>query len=363
VKNLFIASTRRNDGKTVAALGLHARLTAAVKSVGYMKPIGKAAVEFAGDRIDHDVAFLKEARKVSAFVKDMGPVVYDGFPAAWATPKGREGVVEKIQAGFDKVAAGKACVLIEGAGDAAAGAAFGLSSAFLAKQLNSKVVLVVAGGVGRPTDDVILNKAYFEQAGVEVVGVIVNKAVDEERDRVDKWMRRVLDMMKVPLLGVVPFDIELAKGSPLHLMERFKGRALHQEALLGRVFGKVVIAAEPAGRVLDGLKGPVTLLCPPERDDVLAAALAGMFLSGRKDLMISSIILAGPGNVSETVLKMIKRTTIPVLEVDQDVFTVASEIHSENFKILPGDAERVARASELVAKNVDVNALLESLST
>jgi len=235
VKNLFIASTRHNDGKTLVALGLHARLTAAVKSVGYIKPIGKASVEFAGDRIDHDVALLKEARKISAFVKDMGPVVYDGFPAQWATPKGREEVVEKIKAGFEKVAAGKACVLIEGAGDAATGAAFGLSSAFLAKELGAKVVLVVSGGVGRPTDDVILNKAYFEQADVELAGVIVNKSLDDERDRVDKWMRRVLDMMKVPLLGVVPFDVELAKGSPLHLLERFKGRALHQEASPGGI--------------------------------------------------------------------------------------------------------------------------------
>jgi len=363
VKNLFITSTVHDEGKTIVAMGLHRGLSKTVKSLGYVKPIGKASVEFAGDRIDHDVALVKEACKISAFVKDMGPVCYDGFPAAWSTPKGREGVVEKIKAGFAKVSAGKACTLIEGAGNAAAGAAFGLSSAYLAKELDAKVVLVVAGGVGRPTDEVILNKAYYEQAGVEVCGVIVNKALAEERDRIDKWMRRVLDMMKVPLLGVIPFDVELAKGSPLHLLERFKGRVLHQEAGLGRPFGRVVIGAEPAGRVLDSLQGQVTLLCPPDRDDVLTAALAGMFLSGRKDLSIVSILLAGPGTVSDTVLRMIKRTTIPTMQVDQDVFTVASQIHSEDFKILPGDAERIGRAAELVEKSVDLNELLAGLAT
>jgi BioD-like phosphotransacetylase family protein len=222
---------------------------------------------------------------------------------------------------------------------------------------------VVAGGVGRPTDEVILNKAYFEQAGVDVCGVNVNKALEGERDRIDKWMRRVLDMMKVPLLGVIPFDVDLAKGSPLHLLERFKGRVLHQEEGLGRPLGRVVIGAEPAGRVLDGLQGQVTLLCPPDRDDVLTAALSAMFLSGRKDLSIVSIVLAGTGKLSDTVLRMIKRTTIPTMEVDQDVFTVASEIHAENFKILPGDAERVEKAAGLVEKNVDMNLLLEVLST
>lgn len=363
MKNLFIASTGREDGKTVLSLGLYKALSKSVKGLGYIKPIGKASVEFAGDRIDHDVALLKESCKIPSFVKDMGPVCYDGFPAQWATPKGREGVVEKVKAGFEKVSAGKACVIIESAGDAAAGAAFGLSSAYLAKELDAKVVLVVAGGVGQPTDEIILNKAYFEQTGVEVCGVVVNKALVEERDRIDKWMRRVLDMMKVPLLGVIPFDIELAKGSPLHLLERFKGRVLHQEAGLGRPFGRVVIGAEPAGRVLDSLQGQVTLLCPPDRDDVLAAALAGMFLSGRKDLSISSIVLTGAGKLSDTVLKMIKRTTIPTMAVDQDVFTVASEIHAENFKLQPGDADRVARVAELVEKNVNLNELLAQLAT
>jgi BioD-like phosphotransacetylase family protein len=51
------------------------------------------------------------------------------------------------------------------------------------------------------------------------------------------------------------------------------------------------------------------------------------------------------------------------MQVDQDVFTVASEIHAENFKIQPGDAERIARATELVEKNVNLNELLAQLAT
>jgi BioD-like phosphotransacetylase family protein len=361
VKNLFITSTRHNEGKTVVALGLSQGLARKVKNLGFIKPVGKASVEFAGDRIDHDVALVKEACKIPAFVKDMGPVCYDGFPAGWITPEGRDAVVEKIKAGFAKVAAGKNLVVIEGTGNAAAGAAFGLSNAFIAKMLNAKVVLVVSGGVGQPTDEVILNKAYYERSGVEVYGVIVNKALAEERDRIDKWMRRVLDMMNVRLLGVVPYDVELSRGTPLHLMERFKGRALHQEAAMGRPLGRVVIGAEGAGAVLDRLSGQVSLLVPPDRDDVLVSALSAMFLSGRKDLSIASILLAGPGTPSETVLRMLKRTTIPVLAVDQDVFTVASEIHAQNFKILPGDGERVARAVDLVQKHVDLDLTLEGL--
>ena len=362
MRNLFIASTRHDEGKTVAALGLVQGLGRKVKGVGYIKPVGKASVEFAGDRIDHDVALLKEACKIPSFVKDMGPVCYEGFPAGWITPEGREGVVEKIKAGFAKVAAGKSLVVVEGTANAAAGAAFGLSNAFLAKMLEAKVVLVAAGGAAEAADEVVLNKAYYERSGVEVPGVIMNKSLAEDRDRIDKWMRRVLDMMNVRLLGVLPYDVELSRATLLHLLERFKGRALHQEAGMGKPLGRVVIGAESAGAVLDRLTGQVTLLLPPDRDDVLASALSAMFLSGRKDLAIASVLLAGPGKLSDTVLKMVKRTTIPVLQVEQDVFTVASEIHAQNFKILPGDEERVARAVDLVQKNVDLDLLLEGLN-
>ena len=54
MKNLFISSTVHDEGKTVVALGLHRGMARAVKGVGYVKPIGKASVEFAGDRIDQD---------------------------------------------------------------------------------------------------------------------------------------------------------------------------------------------------------------------------------------------------------------------------------------------------------------------
>lgn len=361
MKNLFIASARPDDGKTVAALGLIQGLAGRVKGVGYFKPLGKASVEFAGDRIDHDVALVKEACKVPSFVKDMGPACADGFPAAWVTPEGREAVVEKIKAGFAKVSAGRGLVVVEGTEHAAAGAAFGLSNAFLAKTLNAKVILVVTGGAAQAADEVILNKAYYERSGVDVYGAIVNKTAVEDRDRIDKWMRRVLDMMGVKLLGVIPYDVELSRASLLHLLERFKGRALHQEALMDKPLGRVVIGAESAGAVLDRLTGHVTLLLPPDRDDVLASALSAMFLSGRKDLTIASILLAGPGEPSATLLRMIKRTTIPTLAVDQDVFSVASEIHAQNFKILPGDGERVARAVDLVQKHVDLDPVLEGL--
>jgi BioD-like phosphotransacetylase family protein len=362
VKNLFITSTRHNEGKTLVTLGLTTAFSKRLKGVGYMKPVGKGSVEFAGEKIDHDAVLIKEACRIPAFVRDMGPVCYDGFPTSWISQEGRESVVKKIQASFGRAAANRELMVIEGTGNAAAGAAFGLSNAFMAKLLDAKVVLVASGGVGQPTDEIFLNKNFFDKAGVEVVGAIVNKAYPHEFERIDQWMRRALEAMGIRLLGVIPYDDELARATMLNLFERFRGRVLNGEAAMGQPLGKVVLGAMSAAGALEHLSGHVTLICPTDREDVLISALSAMYLGGRKDFAVSSIVLTGPGKLSAAALQMLRRTSIPVLHVEHDAFSVLSEVHAGNFKILPQDTAKIQRAIDAVQERIDLNLVLETLS-
>jgi BioD-like phosphotransacetylase family protein len=362
MKNLFITATRHNEGKTVLALGLISGFAKRLKKIGYIKPVGKGSIEYAGEKIDHDVALVKETCRIPAQVKDMGPVSLDGFPSHWISREGREATLEKIRKGFESVAKDKTFVVIEGTGNAAAGAAFGLSNAFVAKLLNAKVLLVASGGVGQPTDEVILNKSYFERAGVEVLGVVVNKAYPHEFERIDKWMRRVLELMNIKLMGTIPFEGELSRATMMDLYEAFRGNVLNGEASMGVKLGKVVLGAMSAGSALEGLSGSVTLICPADREDMLVAALSAMYLSGRKDFTLQSVVITGKEKLSDMVLRMLRRTTIPVLHVEPDAYSVLSQVHASNFKISPSNQDKVNAAIELVRKHVDVDAILQGLA-
>jgi len=197
--------------------------------------------------------------------------------------------------------------------------------------------------------------------GVEVLGVIVNKAYPHEYERIDKWMRRVLEMMGVRLLGVIPYESDLARATMLNLFERFRGKVINAEPGMGAPLGKIVLGAMSAGAALDQLTGQVTLICPVDREDLLVAALSAMYISGRKDFTLSSIVICGKEKLSETLTKMIKRTTIPVLQVDQDIYTVMADVHASNFKILPSDTEKIRMAIEVVQNHVNLDATLEGL--
>ncbi len=160
---------------------------------------------------------------------------------------------------------------------------------------------------------------------------------------------------------MIPYEGELARATMLNLAERFRGKVLNAEAAMGQPLGRVVLGAMSAAAALEQLTGHVTLICPADREDLLVAALSAMYIGGRKDFAIASIVITGGGKLSEVVLRMIRRTSIPVLLVEPDAFAVVSEVHAGNFKILPGDGVKIQRAVEIVRERVDLDQLLQSL--
>jgi len=364
-KRVFVAATRMNDGKTTTCLGLYAALQSLYPRVGFIKPVGQRFVDVQGTQVDEDSYLLDTIYNVRVPIQSMSPVTIDAtFTRRYLKNPGQllPELKDKICRAFDRVSWEKDFTLIEGTGHAGVGSVFDLSNASVAKLLKSPVILVCPGGIGRPVDEIALNKNFFDKAGVEVMGAIVNKAFPHEFERIDHWMRRALEAMGVRLLGVIPYDDDLARASMLNLFERFRGKVLNGEAAMGQPLGKVVLGAMSAGSALEHLSGHVTLICPSDREDVLISALSAMYIGGRKDFALASIVLTGPDKLSGAALQMIRRTSIPVLHVEPDAFSVVAEVHAANIKILPEDEAKIRRAVETVQERIDLTMLLDSLS-
>src|SRR5215213_2593899 len=177
---VFIAATRQNDGKTTTSLGLLAALQKYHPRVGYIKPVGQRLVEMSPIPIEPD------------------------FTRKYLEAQNYDALVRKIQKAFDRVAWEKDFVLCEGSGHAGVGSVFDLSNARVAKVLNAKVVIVTQGGIGKPIDEVALNQALFEREGVEIIGVILNKVVQDKVGYISDFARRGLKRKGLELLGVIP---------------------------------------------------------------------------------------------------------------------------------------------------------------
>ena len=146
--------------------------------IGFIKPVGQRFVEVDGNRIDEDTVLIDQTFGVHTPLEAMSPIAVEpDFTRRYIENSNNEFLVRRIQNSFDRAAWEKDFVIIEGTGHAGVGSVFDLSNARVASLLGSKVILLTEGGIGRPIDEVALNKALFDKEGVELVGVILNKII------------------------------------------------------------------------------------------------------------------------------------------------------------------------------------------
>jgi BioD-like phosphotransacetylase family protein len=357
---VFIAATRQNDGKTTASLGLIAALQEFFPRVGYIKPVGQRFVEIEEQKIDEDTVLMDAVYRLDCPLVDMSPIAVEpDFTRKYLQAANNDTLVKKIQKAFDRVAWEKDFVLCEGSGHAGVGSVFDLSNARVAKLLDAKVIIVSSGGIGKPIDEIALNQALFEKEGVEIIGVILNKVLGEKMDYISDFARRGLKRKGLELLGVLPHEQILCNPSMELIREELRAELLNPPATLQTLVDDVIVGAMGAHNAMRFFKRGVLLITPGDREDIVLAACANLEAQG--DEKMAGIILTGGLRPNEDILKIIRSMPIPFLLAQQDSYQVASKVHNLTVKTRPNDAEKISLIRDIVAKNVNVKKIIDSL--
>ena len=263
---------------------------------------------------------------------------------------------DRICRAFDRAAYGKDIIVVEGSGHAGVGSVFGASNADNAKVLGSKALIVAAGGIGKPIDEIALNKALFDQSGVEVVGVILNKVLPDKIDFIRDFASRGLKKLGIPLIGVVPLQETLVYPNLDQVAEETKARWIHQPAGLRRV-RRVVIGAMSARRAAEYFRVNGTLvIVPGDREDLLEAFIEG---GGAKSL--SGIILSNGLLPNDILMKKLTDAGIPVAAVESESFAVTARINNMTVKTMRQDSDKIPIIEKMIRESVDIPALLKSI--
>jgi BioD-like phosphotransacetylase family protein len=357
---VFIAATRQNDGKTTTSLGLIAALQSQYPRVGYIKPVGQRFVQVDEQNIDEDTVLMDSVYRLNCPLVDMSPIAVEpDFTRKYLQSSNNDALVKKIQVAFDRVAWEKDFVLCEGSGHAGVGSVFDLSNAQVARILGAKVIVVTQGGIGKPIDEVSLNKALFEKEGVEIIGVILNKVVGEKVDYISEFARRGLKRKGLELLGVIPHQRILSSPTIDLIREDLRAELLNEPEQVNNLVDDVVVGAMGAHNAMSHFKRGVLLITPGDREDIIMAACTG--LDTQSDGKMAGIILTGNLRPGSDILKLIRSMPIPVLFTNEDSYQVASKVHDLTVKTRPSDAEKISLIRNLIAKNVDLKRILEKL--
>lgn len=364
-KRIFIAATRMNDGKTTTSLALFAALRELTENVGFIKPIGQRFVEMDGHQIDEDSVLLNQTFNVKVPIQAMSPIaIHSNFTREYLDGSGssRPRLINTMCRAFDRAAYEKDYIIIEGTGHAGVGSVFNLSNADVAKLLDAKVIIIARGGIGRPIDEIALNKALFEAAGVEVIGAIINKVLPEKMEDIQIYCSKALSRMGIPLLGCIPIEKQLTQPNLNQIVEVLNGRWVN-----GREHGckeridKVIIGAMAAKGLLDLLKRGTLIITPGDREDIILSAIAAEGLT--EDRIISGIVLTRDVLPDPKLMKMLAKTSIPLVITSDESYKVASLVNNMTVKTQPEDEDKIPLIKSLIQKNINMQAILNAFES
>lgn len=351
-----------NDGKTTTCLGLFAALQHRYKRVGFIKPVGQRFVEIEGQLIDEDSVLLEKIYKVEAPIASMSPIAINGsFTKHYLDDPISTGaeLTHKVCNAFDRASWEKDFTIIEGSGHAGVGSVFNMSNARIAKLLGAKVIIVSRGGIGQPIDEIALNKALFDQEGVEVIGAIINKVQIEKMEYIRKYTGLALDSLGIPLLGLLPAEKVLTSPNLRQIFERTKGEWLHKvDHTASRRIRNIVIGAMTATGFLDTITPGTLLITPGDREDIIVAALSHEATAQANT--ISGIVLTRGITPSPRLEKLIQQHSIPVIMAEADSYVVASRIHGMTVKTQPEDSDKIPLIKKMIQDNIDLKTLVDS---
>ena len=362
MRKIFIAATKQNDGKTTVSLGIIRNLQQKFGRVGFIKPIGQRYLEEEGLKIDEDSILIEEVCGIKCGLKDMSPIAVEkGFTEKYIMKPDKKNISEQIQAAFRRISKKQELVVIEGTGHAGVGSVFDHSNATVARLLGSKVIIISSGGVGRPIDEIVLNKALFEKEGVKVLGVIINKVLPDKFDKINRLVRKGLERKGIDVLGVLAYDPMLARPTIEQILEETDFQVLCGKEYLERSVAKVIVAAMEPRDAVRYISEDSLMITPGDREDMIMSALTCFRDSDSKKLKICGIVLSGGITPEPPIMNLLSKAEIPVLLSDSDTYDVATCVHDLTVKIRPCDKDKINAVEKLIRENVDFKKILKGI--
>ena len=362
MRPLFVAGTSQHIGKTTTSIGLLHAFRRRGLNVGYCKPLGQRVKE-SGDHALHedtvlvsrslgmredeqpDLAVSLSKGKVSQIVHDLHVAEY----------------LAGVRQSFDAVAEGRDVVVVEGAGHVAVGSCVKVSTAEVACTVDARVLLISGGGVGSTIDSLSLSWDFLRWRGADVMGVLVNKIWPHKFTKIKEAVTTGLANLDIRCFGAVPYEERLSQPTMQQVHDAIGGDLIAGAEHLDNRVENTIVAAMEADHMIHYLKPGTLIFSPGDRTDNILAALTANTLGDVCEAPIAGLVLTGGFVPNEAILHMIEASKVPAIMVERDTYTIASKFHATDFKIAPGDREKVEWAVCLAEEYIDIDGLLDQL--
>jgi dethiobiotin synthetase len=361
-KSIYVAATGQHVGKTTSTLGLTSVLTRRGIDVGYCKPVGQKFVELGNLRVDKDTLLFADLLDFTIVPELHSPILlgpgstqeFLDDPAQFHPDQILIEAKEKLEERHD-------LVVFEGTGHPGVGSIANISNAQVAKKLGADVIIVVEGGIGSTIDMLNLCLSLFRELDVPILGVIVNKVKVGKMDKVKQYVGKYLESQNLPLLGMLPYDKNLAYPVMKTVAGAIQGTVTHNAEMLGNKVADIV-----AGSLLDleDLKGNQDLLLVVATrlvDEAIEKIKKYSLDHGIEGSPLAGIVATGTGELDPHCLDYIEKHKIPTIRTHLDTYGSVIKISRIEVKINRSTPWKIERAIKLIEDNVDLSMILNEV--
>lgn len=361
-RSIYVAATGQHVGKTTSTLGLTSVLSRRGIDVGYCKPVGQKFVELGNLKVDKDTLLFADLLDFTIVSEWHSPILLgrgstEAFlddPSAFELNKSIAEAKVELEDRHD-------IVVYEGTGHPGVGSIAEVSNAQVAEQLGVPVIMVVEGGIGSTIDKMNLCLSMFRERNVPILGVIVNKVKVSKYDKVKKYVGQYLESQNLPLLGVLPYDKNLAYPVMKTIAGAIQGTVTHNAEMLGNKVADIV-----AGSLLDLedlKKNQDLLLVVATRlvDEAIEKIKSYCIDHGIEGSPLAGIVATGTGELDPHCLDYIEEHKIPTVRTRLDTYGSVLKISKIEVKINRSTPWKVERAIQLIEDNVDLNLILQEI--
>jgi len=357
---IFVAATGRDAGKTTVSLGLLHFFRKQGLRAGFIKPVGQRYEVIDGVKVDEDSVLIKDIFGLEAPLAAMSPVaVPRGFTTEYVHHRDKFAfLTEDIRRAFREVGRHQDVVIVEGTGHAGVGSIFDLSNATVAHLLGAKAIIVSEGGIGSAVDEIVLNAALFEKAGVQVIGAVVNKVLEDKYHKVKEVVTQALVERGLCPVAFLPFRTELTSPQVQQVAHKLAAEFLCGEEHGTDYIDNVVIAGMEPQNVIPLLAPRSLVITPGDRADNILVAVSSRLMHDPSRPQVSAILLTHGFRPHETIVELLRRANIPVLLTTRDTYSVASQVYSMSVKTLSGDREKIDIIKRMVEEHMSAECLI-----
>jgi phosphate acetyltransferase len=363
-KSLYIAATEARSGKSAIVLGVMHLLRASLQRVAVFRPVISDPVD---GRKDHDIdLMLRHFKLEQEYDRAYGYTLSEA--RRLINSGNKELLLESTLNKFKELEKEYDFVLCEGT-DYIGG------SATLEFEINASIVsnlgcpvLLVVNGMDRPDDEICGSAqrtvGIFEERGLEVMGLIVNRARQDFSPETLKDIEARTSTSHPLLTYAIPDDKRLGNPTIHDVIKWLDAKVLYGHGSLDTQVDSFLTAAMHITHFLEYIEDGALIITPGDRMDIILAAISSRQSAAYGN--IAGMVLTGGIQPSMTMHRLIEGWTgipLPILSVEDHTFKATQTLQALHGTIDPEHPAKIAAAIGLFESRVDIEQLRDRLVT